>query len=121
MTAKGQKGTLVAPISLRLCRIRARDHPDLSSLFRCETRMRRRRPQLGKTKPSKSTRRPLFRILFGSDNQPAGVVRCRKFGERSRKIDAAVARHGKHTVENGVEKAGVTGADPCQHLAPDIL
>jgi hypothetical protein len=60
-------------------------------------------------------------ILFGLDNQPAVVIQCGKFGEHARKIDAAVTRHGKHTVENGVEKARVAGADPCQNLAPDIL
>jgi hypothetical protein len=76
-----------------------------SSLLPREARARRGGTQLGKTKPGISERRRLCGVLFGLDNQPALVIRGRKFGEHTHKIDAAVARHGEQAVENGVEKA----------------
>ena len=81
-----------------------------------EARARRGGTQLGKTKPSISERRRLFGILFGLDNQPAVVVHGRKFCEHPEEIDAAVARHGEHTVQNGVQKAGIARADPREQL-----
>jgi hypothetical protein len=55
------------------------------------------------------------------DNQPAVVGRRNELREHPGGIDTAVARHGKDTIENSIEKARIAGANASEHLAPDIL
>src|SRR5205823_5702440 len=73
------------------------------------------------TQPGISERRRLCRILLGLDDQPPAIMRRRQGREHLGKVDAAVARHGKDAVENGIEKARIAGANASEHVAPHIL
>src|SRR5437667_1290661 len=73
------------------------------------------------TEPGISERRRLRRILLGLHNQPAAIIRSRQGREHLAKIDAAVARHGKDVVENGLEKARIASADMSEGVSPHVF
>src|SRR5262245_7435335 len=86
-----------------------------------QSRSRRHCTQMSKTEPGISERRRLCRILIGLDDQPAAIVHRRQRREHPAKIDAAVARHGKDAVENGIEKTLVACSNAGEDVVPHIL
>src|SRR5262245_39469748 len=52
-------------------------------------------------------RRRLGRILLGLDHGPAVVADVRQQLGEGREVDAAIARHGEHAGQHGIEEAPV--------------